>query len=309
MEIIEITKNEYTQLLNNSKMTVPVYGDIEAIECYEKCEIIKVVKNNLPVAVFLMPIDDNGIRREYRYFPYLMPILLKKESVLRQKEIYKVIFNYIFKKYNYTFIPLHPNFKIISAIASEGGLVEMRHTHVIKNKLTFESINSKLRNHIRNAIDKVTLVIDNSYKNFDFYQAIKGKESEVIKRSELAKKLLNNNKAFIIKAKYNNKIVAGMLVVFDKEWAYLLHSYQKEKIRGVIPYMIMEATKEAFDKYKVKNFDLEGSVIEEIDNFFSSFDANIMSYPYIIQSKNQKKLYELIDRSMHIEGRIKEWKQ
>lgn len=304
MNIVKINEKEFISIINTYLDYIPIWSDIEAIECYNEKELIKVCKNDTILAVFLIPINNNGVRREYRYFPYCMPIILSISNNLSRKEIYKFIFKYIFDKYNYTFIPLHPDFKIISSISSQSGFVEMRHTHILEKKMELNNINSKLRNHINHAQKNVSIVIDNNYSDFDFNKAIKGNCEERQKRSKLAKKLLDHKKAFLVKAVYNNDIIAGIEIIYDKKWAYLLHSYQTKKIRGVVPLMIFKGIKDAFEKLNIKYFDFEGSVIDDIDDFFSSFDANVVSYPYIIQSKNKEKFMELIYRSINIDGRV-----
>ena len=58
---------------------------------------------------------------------------------------------------------------------------------------------------------------------------------------------------------------------------------------------------------KIKYFDFEGSVINEIDDFFSNFNANIVNYPYVIYSNNKEQFYNLINRAINIEGRINKY--
>ncbi len=307
MIIESISKDEYLEILKKKNIDIPIYADQEAIDIYSNKEIIKVVKNDCPLAVFLIPIDNNGIRREYRFFPYISPIFINKENNYNQKKILKIMFNYLFNKYDYCFIPLHPSFKMISAIQSEGGFVEMRHTHVTDKKMTLDSVPAKLRNHIRNAMKTVEVIIDQDYHNFDFDSAIKGDKEEVIKRSNLAKKLIANHKGIVIKGLVDGKVKASIICIYDKDWSYLLHSYQDKTIRGIIPLLIIRANEYLFDNIRIKYFDFEGSVIDEIDDFFSSFNVNIINYPYIIEAKSKDKFYNLINRSMNIDGRIKEY--
>ena len=307
MKIEAISNNEYLEILTDNNINIPIYADKEAIEVYSNKEIIKVVKNNRTLAVFLVPIDNNGIRREYRFYPYISPIFINTENNYTKKKVLKIIFNYLFNKYDYCFIPLHPSFKLISAIQSEGGFVEMRHTHVTDKKLTLDSVPAKLRNHIRNAMKQVEVFIERDYSNYDFNLAIKGDNEEIIKRSDLTKKLIDNGKGLVIKGIVEGIVKASIICIYDKEWAYLLHSYQDKTVRGTVPLLIIKANEYLFDKLGIKYFDFEGSVIDEIDDFFSSFNLDIVNYPYIIESKSKDNFYKLIDRSMNIEGRIKKY--
>ncbi len=304
MEVITIDDFEYLNIIQKNLKNIPIWCDEEALKCYSKKELIKVCKKDNILAVFLIPLDNSGVRRKFRYFPYVSPILLQEKNNLQEKEILKVIFEYIFKKYDYTFIPLHPDFKNISSISSKGGFVEMRHTHVVDDILKLDDLNSKLRNHINHAKKEVDIVIDNDCSNFEFEYAIKGDEKEKINRTILVQNLVKNNKGILIKATKDGRVVAGLTVIYDNKWAYLLHSYQKEKIRGVVPYLILKAIEYVFERYKISSFDFEGSVIDDIDNFFASFNAKIVNYPYVIFAKEKEKFFQLIERSKNIEGRM-----
>ena len=306
MIIEAIDKNEYLELLKKVK-NVSICCDEEAVDAYLEKEIIKVVKNNIDIAVFLVPLDNNGIRREYRFFPYLSPIFLMELNNFSKKQILKFMFNYLFNKYDYCFIPLHPSFKMIMSIQSEGGFVEMRHTHRNYKKLSINDLSSRLKNHIRYAEKKVVVKLDFNYSDIDFNLAIKGSNKEVEKRSAVAKKMIDLKKGFILKAVVDYEVKAFIICIFDKEEAYLLHSYQDKTIRGVIPLLILRANEYLFDTINIKCFDFEGSVINNIDDFFSSFDVNIVNYPYVIFAKEKEKFYELIERSKNIEGRCEKY--
>lgn len=258
MKIEAISNNEYLEILTDNNINIPIYADKEAIEVYSNKEIIKVVKNNRTLALFLVPIDNNGIRREYRFYPYISPIFINTENNYTKKKVLKIIFNYLFNKYDYCFIPLHPSFKLISAIQSEGGFVEMRHTHVTDKKLTLDSVPAKLRNHIRNAMKQVEVFIERDYSNYDFNLAIKGDNEEIIKRSDLTKKLIDNGKGLVIKGIVEGIVKASIICIYDKEWAYLLHSYQDKTVRGIVPLLIIRANDYLFDKFGIKYFDFEG---------------------------------------------------
>ena len=56
----------------------------------------------------------------------------------------------------------------------------------------------------------------------------------------------------------------------------MMHSWQLEDTpRGTISKLIFEAVRWTFDVKKLKVFDFEGSVINNIDYFFCGFNANI----------------------------------
>ena len=304
MKVKSISKNEYFKILKEFNIDIPLFCGYEAYEAYETVDLLLVSEKDNKIALFFVPIDNDSIRRKYRFFPYLMPIMLKKENNLKIKEINKILFNYLFNNYSYVFIPLHPDYKMISSVSSLGGFVEMRHTHILYNKITFDDLNSKLKNHIRNAKKYVNIIIDKNIDDYEFEYAIKGKKEEVKLRSKLAKNIIKNNNGFAVKAYKDNKVIAGLIIANDNGWMYLLHSYQKEKIRGVVPLMIINAIEYSFNN-NCKCFDFEGSVIDDIDDFFASFDAQIVTYPYVIYAEDKEKFNSLINRSRNIEGRVK----
>lgn len=56
-------------------------------------------------------------------------------------------------------------------------------------------------------------------------------------------------------------------------------------------------------------FDFECSVIDKIDDFFMSFNADIITYPYIIFSKTKDGFEKLVNRSINIDGRVKKYER
>ena len=91
MKIEAISNNEYLEILTDNNINIPIYADKEAIEVYSNKEIIKVVKNNRTLAVFLVTIDNNGIRREYRFYPYISPIFINTENNYTKKKVLKIM--------------------------------------------------------------------------------------------------------------------------------------------------------------------------------------------------------------------------
>ena len=82
MEIKRIEEKEYFKILKDANIDIPLYCEKEAIDAYGDVILLGVFNNDNPLAVFLAPMSNNGVRRKYRFFPYLMPIILKKENNL-----------------------------------------------------------------------------------------------------------------------------------------------------------------------------------------------------------------------------------
>ena len=308
IELIDL--NEYKKIVKENKIDLPIYMDASTIQFYEKLEIIKVCKGEKVVSIYAYPLFKTGeelwVKRVYRFLPYSIPVFLYKCNTLERKKICYEIYKYIFNKYDVVYMPLSPNFKNIAAIQALGGFIEERGTNVIKNRIDYKNLSSKLRNHINHAKKSVTMKITMDSSKFNYKEAIKGRQDEKKKRSELAQFLVNSKKGIIINAYEDETNIAGALVVYDTKRAYLLHTWQNANTtRGTIPLIITEVINWCFNNLNIKTFDFEGSVIDSIDDFFESFNTEIEMYPYIHYAKNKNNFISIIERSINIIGRIK----
>lgn len=305
-----INLKEYKKIVDEKEIHLPIYMDASAIKFYENLEIIKICKGNKIVSLYAYPIFKTGeglwVKREYRFLPYSMPVFLDVFSTLERKKICYEIYKYIFKKYDVVYIPLSPDFDNITAIQALGGFIEERCTNVIKNKIDYNNLSSKLRNHLNHAKKTVKVRVTADYNEFCYEKAIKGTEDEKQRRKELAQFLVKSKKGIILNAYENMKNIAGALVVYDNNRAYLLHTWQNaDTVRGTIPLIIIESINWCFDNLNIETFDFEGSVIDSIDDFFESFNTKIEVYPYIHYAKKDKDLFNIIKRSINIDGRQK----
>ena len=288
---------------------IPVWIDPISIDIYENKEIIKVSLKEEPLAYYVIPFyyKDNKkwAERKYRYFAYLSPFFVKSCPNKKKKEAIYLSYNYIFSNYDYMYMPLHPSFTEISAIQGLGAFIESRHTHVLRDVLDLNKLDSKLRNNIKSAEKKLKITIDYDSEKFNFDIAIHGTKEEKELRKKNALNLLKNHRAIIFTGYYENKPVIGNMVVFDNEWVYGLHAWQIDKVpRGSGPFIIYSISKWAFQEKNIKYFDFEGSVMQSIDNYFCNFNAEQIIYPYIHYGKTEKELDELIKISKNIDGRL-----
>ncbi len=303
-----ISSKEYEEELK-SVSDIPVWIDPISIRIYENKEIIKILLDNKPLAYYVVPFyykdDKKWVERKYRYFAYLSPFFVKKCPNKKRKEAIYLIFNYIFSNYDYMYMPLHPSFTEISAIQGMGAFMESRHTHILRNVMNLDELDSKLRNNIKSASKKLKIIIDYDLSKFDFDIAIHGTKEEQECRKKNALNLLKHHKAIIFTGYYEGKPIIGNMVTFDNEWVYGLHAWQIDKVpRGSGPYIIYSISKWAFEKKGLKYFDFEGSVMQSIDNYFCNFNAEQIIYPYIHFGKTKKELDELIEISRSIDGRL-----
>jgi len=200
---------------------------------------------------------------------------------------------------------MSPDFTDLSIIQSRYTLIEWRHTHCLSESLEFEKIDSRLRNHIRFADNNVDVIVNYSPDNFKFEVAIKGGNEELSKRKASSLNIFNKHQAIIISAKYHGELCGGVFLAFDSQTVYLMHSWQLENSsRGTISKLIFEAINWTFNVKKLKSFDFEGSVINNIDYFFNGFNADIVPYGFIHWSATGDGLTSLISRSLKIDGRV-----
>lgn len=309
LSVTLIDEKQYEDKLKKLNLNVPVWIDPISIKCYEKKEIIEILLDGETLAFYVLPyyVKDakKWLERKYRYFAYLSPVFVKDCPNKKRKEAIYMIFNYIFTNYDYMYMPLHPSFTEISSIQGLGAFIESRHTHVLTDVMDLNKLDSKLRNNIKSASNKISVTIDYDYNKFDFDIAIHGSEEEKERRKNSAINLLKNKKAIIFTGYYEGKPIIGNMVTFDNEWVYGLHAWQVDKVpRGSGPFIIYSISKWAFNEKKLKYFDFEGSVMQSIDNYFCNFNAEQIIYPYIHYGKQKKELLELINISHDIEGRL-----
>lgn len=310
MKIENINIYEYKKIIYDKKIDLPIYMEPDAINFYEKTEFIKICKGNNVIALYAYPLYKTGeelwVKRNYRFLPYSAPVFLYDASTLERKKICYKIYKYLFNKYDVVYIPLSPNFESITAIQSLGGFVEERATNIIKHKIYYEDLNSKLRNHINHSKKTVSIKISKNFEDFKYENAIKGNQDEKVERTKLAQFLIKSGKGIIINAFEKEINIAGAVVIYDTKRAYLFHTWQNEDTtRGTIPFIIMEAINWCFDNLNIETFDFEGSVIDSIDDFFVSFNTEIEMYPYIHYAKEKSDFFDIVERSRNIVGRMK----
>ena len=74
---------------------------------------------------------------------------------------------------------------------------------------------------------------------------------------------------------------ASLFLVWDKKRSYYIGSGFDARDRGFTSYLIWESIKYAMEKLKVKQYDFEGSDIQNIEFYFRKFGGNITPIYYI----------------------------
>ncbi len=306
----ELTTDELEKLEDRNDLKLPVWASAKTTNYYEKRKILSVWKGHKLEAIYTIPLmkDNNRIivDRKFRFFPYVSPIIFENDNIKR-REIVTILFKYIVDNYDVLSIPLSPEFKDIAPIQALGIFVECWHTHTLKSELTIEKMPSRLKNHIKNAEKQIKIVVDTKFENYNFEKAIKGPTNEINIRKESAINIIKQKKGFLVTGidKETGEKMGAIMIAYDRRWAYLLHSWRdKNAPRGTIPLLIKTATEICFKEKEIKVFDFEGAVIQNIDIFFSGFNAQITTYPYLYWAKDKSEYIKLIDDSINIDGRL-----
>lgn len=310
MDIVihKVSAREYHKKIKLYLDKLPLWLSPEYIGFYPETFILLAMRGVALKGVWVVPMinkeNQKIAKREYRFFPYASPIIFADDNLQRRMIVMK-LYKYLINKCDAVSLPMHPGFNDLSVIQSFGAFVEWRHTHLLSKPLTLNQVGSRLRNHITYSQRNVEIFIDDNPDNFNFDLAIKGGGEEREKRKLLAIKLLKNKQAEVIYAKDGQRICAGVLIVYDNSCSYMLHNWQDEKTpRGTISSLIFEATNRALQIRKLTKFDFEGSVFYNVDYFFTGFNTEITPYGYIHWSSNKKDLFDLIDKSLNISGRL-----
>ena len=310
LELKEINVQELQILEEKLNLKLPIWASAKTTKYYEDRKVLTIWKGKSIKAIYTIPITNINnkiiVDRKLRFFPYVSPIIYENDNI-RRREIVLMIFKYIIQNYESLSIPLFPEFKDIAPIQSLGIFAECWHTHTLKEPINIEKVPARLRNHINTAKKSVKIVVDTDYEHYSFEKAIKGPEDEIEIRAKSGINLIKNGNGFFVTGieTQTRKKMGGIMIAYDNNWAYLLHSWRsKEAPRGIIPALIQKATEISFDEKKVKIFDFEGAVIQNIDIFFSGFNAEITTYPYLFWAKDKSEFLNMINDSINIDGRL-----
>ena len=108
---------------------------------------------------------------------------------------------------------------------------------------------------------------------------------ELIKKLDIV--LTEKEQKIALLAKVDNRLVASVYVVFDHSVAYLLLTGRSEEApNGTVSLLIWRAILIA-QELGLEYFDFEGSMLEGVAQFFSSFGANQTPYHRFVKASNK----------------------
>ncbi|RLD51308.1 MAG: methicillin resistance protein [Bacteroidetes bacterium] len=192
-------------------------------------------------------------------------------------------------KHNFFAIHFHYNLKNWLPFYWNGFSQTTKYSYVIDDLSDLDKVFSNFKSNIRNKIKKAEKIIkvEKSEDLQSFYNVneltYKRQNKQIPYSFDQIRKIDNackkNNSRAIFLAKDNKNIVyAGLYLIFDKNYAYqlMLGVNPKYSNTGVASLLIWEAIK--FSATKVKHYDFEGSIIENIETFFRSFGGKQTQY-------------------------------
>ncbi|KKS52117.1 MAG: hypothetical protein UV19_C0024G0003 [Parcubacteria group bacterium GW2011_GWA2_42_28] len=304
ISIREISQSEYQSLTTNWEKKLPLWLSPKLITCYQDKKCLVAYRGNYPVGVWVVPMERKIARRRFRHFPYASPFLLEQDNLKRREVVYGLL-KHLIENCAEINLPFDPDFTDLAPVQGLGAFVEWRHTHLLKNPLEYQKMPSRLRNHIKNAQKLVRIVSGFDQDQFNFEAAIKGVEEERQARKENAVNLLNNHQAIIFSALKNKNLCGGIFISFDSDNAYLMHSWQtKSTPRGTMSALIYEGVNWILTEKLLRQFDFEGSLFQQIDYYYSGFNAEIRPYGHVFWNKEKDRLFAMVEKSINIPGRL-----
>ncbi len=306
LNILCVEQEAYEKIYNELNIFNVLYAP-DYIKIYKNYDILIATDKSKIEGIWILPLckrdDKLGVEREYRFLPYCAPLIFEKSN-LKVREVMAGFIEYMMQKYQYIEIPLEVGLNNISIIQAHGAFIEWRHTHVVNRGEL--KLSSRLKNHISYAHKNTQVILDDNISNFNFDIAIRGNENELNRRKDFAHQIYRNGQGFIVSVKdLNGEYVGGIFTLLNNKVAYWMHTWQTAlSPRGTIAYLVKSAMDYLFEQKHIETFDFEGSVIKNVDYFFSGFDGTIIPYGYIHWSKEKKLLQQLIEESIGIEGRV-----
>jgi Acetyltransferase (GNAT) domain len=172
------------------------------------------------------------------------------------------------------------------------------YTYILEQQLSRESIwnnfKSSLRNHIKKGNEELVVsTSDDIDQLYTLVQSTFGKQNRAIPYSLATLRALfeaataRNQCRLWLATDDQNVVVAGALVVYDEKTVYnLITGSDKSRVHSsAIPLLLWEGIQFALDMGLDYNF--EGSMLQKVNELYSSFGGKQVPYFVIHRSKNK----------------------
>lgn len=307
IETIEISQLDWSYIHSQAISSLYSY---ESLSIYENLDLLTIFKDHQPIAIWPIPFtwkENQKIAfRPIRLLPYHPPLIFKNHAQEKRSILWAFI-QYLQKNYYAIDLPLAPRYHDVAVFSHAGMYVEWRNTHLFSPFHSLkDNIHPKAKNHINSAKKELTIKGCQNAEEFDFDQGIvTDDDSHRRERKKLACELSRKGSCIVFSAYAGTSLVGQNLVLFDQTAAYLFHSwYKKDSIRGIPSLLISEAMDFAFTQPNIQFFDLEGSIIPNVDRFFASLGGLQTPYAYIQWCKDKQKMLSMIESCIFLPLRL-----
>ncbi len=242
--------------------------------------------------------------------PYLGVLFKKQEAkyvtkyvtrISQEKEMGQEIARRLKNDFHSVYFQFPPGSTDLQPFLWEGFSAGVRYTYIINldNSLEdiWKSMGEKMRNHIRKAEkDNISIVPSD-----DFAQAFTLFEKTLARQNRRpqsksaafsyneALRQRNQCKSFLAKDNNGNAIATAYIVWDNKRSYYLVGGYDSEKSHhGALALALWEAIKFTKEELGLREFDFEGSMVPQIEQFFRKFGGE--QTPYYTVSWNRSYL-------------------
>lgn len=255
-------------------------------------EALGVYQGNALVAV--MPLfeskDKNKIQQSTIYVPYGGPVFIFKNENYRKdlemkRKISNMIATYLVAHYKQVDFSTDTDLVDIIPYIRCGFIPEYRLTYIINverdvNEWIKEWSYSKRYDFNKALKQNPKVIKDPDFQYFNIERAVfwdtdYDLEHDPVERAGcFMKEAVKHNNALPVVALKDDRSVAGVFMAWDHRKAYILYSYyiDRESL-GFVPYLFTQLYDYVRDALHLKEIDLEGSVLEGIENFNISLAA------------------------------------
>lgn len=192
----------------------------------------------------------------------------------------------------------HLDFKNTLPLTWKGWTQQSRYTFILDNITDLKAVYAGFADNIRREIkkaekelkimecDDISAIIELMRSSFSAQNSILPIPENIFYSFQNYIQKYSCGKIYLAK-NYNNQIVAGIGIIWDKSCAYyLLGGAEKDfKNSGAMSLLLWKAIQ--FSSTVVDKFNFEGSRIQKIERFLRGFGGELTAYHYISHSKSQ----------------------
>lgn len=256
-------------------------------EAFEKpIEICLISKGSTPILGFIC-CEDKGTTFRPDFVPYFGIVIFVdfvKATLFYAdtQKAYNILIDYLTKRFKKISVRLAPSITDIQSFVWAGFEIKLRYTYLVSIKdidQTYYNLDTNLKRQIKKSLNQgVTVHHHQDVVNYlDLFRGTREKEDNfrvLLTRYQHYLKKLNSCNTMVIKNQ-QGEALAAIFIVWDKQRAYyLLGGYrdlQNNSNHSYTAYAIWEAMKFVRLQIGLYEFDLEGSMIPGVENFFRKF--------------------------------------